>query len=54
MKKLLFLPCLLALGLLAEMQVRYHHEDRSRRLVSDATIIRAPESKTRAHTTGHS
>ncbi|HEY6971663.1 MAG TPA: glycosyltransferase family 2 protein, partial [Candidatus Angelobacter sp.] len=39
---------LLALGLLAEMQVRYHHEDRSRKLASDATIIRATDNKARA------
>ena len=45
---------LLALGLLAEMQVRYHYEDRSRRLVSDATIIHGTDSKARAHTTGAS
>jgi glycosyltransferase involved in cell wall biosynthesis len=32
---------LLALGLLAEMQVRYHYEDRNRNGVADATIIRA-------------
>jgi glycosyltransferase involved in cell wall biosynthesis len=32
---------LLALGLIAEMQVRYHHEDRNRNVVADATIIRA-------------
>jgi len=31
---------LLALGLLAEMQVRYHYEDRARGMVADATIIR--------------
>ena len=34
---------LLAVGLLAEMQVRYHHEDRRRSAIADATIIQASD-----------
>lgn len=36
---------LLALGLLAEMQVRYHYEDRARAMVADATIIQAENQR---------
>jgi len=35
---------LLALGLLAEMQVRFRHEDRGRNSLADATIIQAEKS----------
>lgn len=34
---------LLAVGLLAEMQVRYHHENRRRDIISDATIIQSSQ-----------